>query len=187
LFRPAVRAAKETAVKIYSYVVDHDDGKEPNPQGGTCTLCGCKYSKKTGWKNVIELAAGDFKAGVEVWVIGTGGMGERSVGRKGTLVYAMRVDEVLMGNDFFKRYPKKKPPSAEHGQFALVSRYFWYFGSKAIDLPEEFVGKKSQGFKLEKRGSGFRSHFKQAEIDKFLVWLEPVMDFARVGGIDLRA
>ena len=68
-------------MKIYSYIVDHDDGKEPNPYFGTCTLCRCKFSKSLertrgikGTKNIVELAKeGD-------WVIGTGGEGKRSTG-----------------------------------------------------------------------------------------------------------
>ncbi len=29
-------------VKIYSYVVDHDEGRRPNPISRVCTLCGCE-------------------------------------------------------------------------------------------------------------------------------------------------
>jgi hypothetical protein len=67
------------SIKIFSYIVDHDEGREPNPYFGTCTLCRCKYSKKLeathgqkGSRNIVELAKeGD-------WVIGTGGAGNKS-------------------------------------------------------------------------------------------------------------
>jgi hypothetical protein len=49
-------------------------------------------------------------------------------------------------------------------QFALVSRHFYYFGAKAIVIPGEFD--------LEKKGPGFRRHFDQADIDRFIEWLE---------------
>jgi hypothetical protein len=87
-------------MKVFSYVVDHDDGLEPNPFFGVCTLCRCKYSEsleksrgKKGRKNIVELAEeGD-------WVIGTGGSGKRSAGN-GKLIYAMRVDKRLKRKDF---------------------------------------------------------------------------------------
>lgn len=75
-------------VKVYSYVVDHDNGYGPNPYFGLCTLCRCKYRKRRDVKrrNIVELAeVGD-------WVIGTGGASKQSAGH-GRLVYAMRVDE----------------------------------------------------------------------------------------------
>jgi hypothetical protein len=171
-------------LNIFSYVVDHDEGKEPNPYFGTCTLCRCKFSEKAeksqgkeGPKNIVELAAEKILIGEEVWVIGTGGKGKRSVGRNGTLIYAMRVDEVLTREEFCKQYPKKKsePPKNDfekHEQFALISRHFWYFGSKAISIPERFKCEKPHGFKLEKKGPHFRNHFEQADIDTFLEWLE---------------
>jgi hypothetical protein len=52
--------------KLFSYVVDHDNGFAPNPFGGLCTLAKCKYGTPAK-RNVVELAnEGD-------WVIGTGG------------------------------------------------------------------------------------------------------------------
>ncbi len=42
-------------MKIFSYVVDHDNGFSPNPYYGVCTLAHCKFGKK-GKKNVVELA-----------------------------------------------------------------------------------------------------------------------------------
>ncbi len=43
--------------KLYSYVVEHDNGHAPNPYFGVCTLCRCKFRKHRGRpKNVVELA-----------------------------------------------------------------------------------------------------------------------------------
>ena len=166
-------------MKIYSYVVDHDEGREPNPYFNVCTLCRCKFSKKAeatqgreGRKNIVELACkGD-------WVIGTGGTSKKSAGH-GKLIYAMQVDERLTRWEYFtdRRFIQKKPerPRSEferHKQFALVSWHFYYFGANAIDIPKRFRLEKPKGFRLEKKGPGFRSHFEPADILRFLEWLK---------------
>ena len=156
-------------MKIYSYVVDHDEGREPKPYFGTCTLCRCKYSEtaekthgQRGRKNIVELAEkGD-------WVIGTGGLSGRSAGH-GKLIYAMRVDEKLPREEYYNdlRFAKKKPERPlnnfqKHEQFALISEHFYYFGKKAIDILK---------FKLEKNPRGFHC-VDLAEFDRFREWLE---------------
>ena len=156
-------------MKIYSYVVDHDEGREPNPYFDTCTLCRCKFSKtaektdgQRGQKNIVELAEkGD-------WVIGTGGMSIRSA-KHGKLIYAMRVDEKLKRGKYCSdpRFAEKKPERPlcdfqKHGQFALVSRHFYYFGAQAIDIRK---------FELEKNHRGFH-YVDLAEFERFRKWLE---------------
>jgi hypothetical protein len=82
--------------KLFSYVVEHDRGHAPNPHFRICTLCLCKYRKKTtNRKNIVERAApGD-------WVIGTGGANLKKSAGHGTLIYAMRVDEKLTSATVF--------------------------------------------------------------------------------------
>jgi Nucleotide modification associated domain 2 len=134
-------------VKLYSYVVEHDNGHAPNPYFGVCTLCRCKFE---GRRNIVPLAKeGD-------WVIGTGGASKRSAGH-GKLVYAMRVDEKLTRWEYFtdRRFKQKKPVKTgtyeqtrgdnvsphgdfeKHEQFALLSRHFYYWpapGSEDTEL-----------------------------------------------------
>jgi hypothetical protein len=75
-------------VKLYSYIVDHDTGKAPNPFGGFCTLVCCKFSNHRKWKNIVELAEkGD-------WIVGLGGKSKKSSGH-GTIIYAMLVTEKI--------------------------------------------------------------------------------------------
>jgi hypothetical protein len=164
-------------VKVYSYVVEHDNGYAPNPYFGFCTLCRCKFQESAeGRRNIVELAKeGD-------WVIGTGGASKRSAGH-GKLIYAMLVDEKLTRERYFSdsRFAQKKPMTTsayeqtrgdnvrpcndfEREQFALVSRHFYYFGTNAIDIPKEF--------NIEKKGPGFRNHFSPADIRRFIEWLE---------------
>lgn len=151
--------------KLYSYVVEHDLGDAPNPYGGICTLCRCKFRKYPNRRrNIVELAnEGD-------WVIGTGGASKRSAGH-GRLIYAMRVDEKCTRAEYYSRFSRarkdNKRPRDEfekHEQFALVSRHFYYFGANAIVIPENF--------KIQKKGPGFRRDFNQADIYRFLEWLK---------------
>jgi len=167
--------------KLFSYVVEHDGGGAPNPYFGICTLCLCKYRKKTkSRKNVVEWAApGD-------WVIGTGGANLKKSSGHGTLIYAMRVDEKLTRQQYFvdRRFSKKKPgtngtyeqkqgdnkrprtPFERNKQSVLISRHFYYFGRNAIRVP------KNKFRNLEKTGPWFRSDFDKAYIARFAKWLE---------------
>jgi len=146
-------------VTLYSYAVEHDNGYAPNPYFGVCTLFRCEFRKSAA-----------------------GGASERSAGHR-KLVYAMRVDEKLTREEYYKarRFAQKKPVQGgkyeqtrgdnerphnhdERNQFALVSRHFSYFGAKAICIPKDLD--------IEKKGPGFRSHFDQADIGRFVEWLK---------------
>lgn len=167
-------------MKVFSYVVDHDNGRAPNPYFGFCTLCRCKFNEKAeitqgkeGRKNIVELAEeGD-------WIIGTGGVSARSAGH-GKLIYAMRVDEKIDRGQYFsqRRFALKRPPDsgeykkrmgdnlipsdfARHNQFALISWNFYYFGRQAIDIRK---------FHLEKNPRGFH-YVGEADFRPFLEWL----------------
>ena len=93
-------------MNVYSYVVEHDTGKAPNPYFGCCTLCRCKFRKcATSRKNIVEKAEkGD-------WVIGIGGANLRKSAGHGKLVYAMQVDEKLTREGYYNKlkFKKKKP------------------------------------------------------------------------------
>jgi Nucleotide modification associated domain 2 len=164
--------------KLYSYVVEHDNGHAPNPYFGVCTLCRCKFRDHGGKpKNVVELAVeGD-------WIVGTGGANPKKSTGHGTLVYAMRVDEKLTRQQYYAnpRFARKKPADSsypqtqgdnvqpdsafeKHEQYALVSKHFFYFGANAVALPKRLAF-------LEKRGPGFRNRFQPADIDAFVGWL----------------
>lgn len=162
-------------MKIFSYVVEHDFGNEPNPYGGICTLCRCKYSEKLeegkkGRKNIVELAEkGD-------WIIGTGGANlGRSAGH-GRLIYVMQVDETPNGavcisdsrlKDRMPIAPLTGYQKAKH--FALISNseHFYYFGSRPFDGNSVDIS----GFDLEKRGPGFR-YIDPDHFALFLKWLK---------------
>jgi hypothetical protein len=170
-----VAAKKEDVMKVYSYVVEHDNGYAPNPYFRFCTLCGCKFE---GGKNIVQLAKeGD-------WIIGTGGANLKRSAGHGKLVYAMRVDEKLTRSEYFtdSQFEQKKPVKTgnykqrhgdnedprydvkEHKDFALVSRHFYYLGANAIDIPEGFKN-------FEKKGPMFR-YVDSADFCRFIEWLK---------------
>ena len=166
-------------MKLFSYVVDHDNGFAPNPYYGVCTLAHCKFGVN-GKKNVVELAQkGD-------WVVGTGGRGKRSVGH-GKLIYAMRVDEKLTLKKYYYdvRFQKKKRRKngsyrqgqgdnlnkAKHlrGRYVIISRRYFYFGRNAIKIPIRF--REHPIHPLEKKGPGFRSRFNEKFVTSVVGWL----------------
>jgi hypothetical protein len=162
-------------MKLYSYVVEHDEGRAPNPYFRVCTLCRCKERKSPEKpRNIVELAIeGD-------WIVGTGGANPRKSAGHGKLVYAMRVDERLTREQYYadSRFAKKRAERSPQGdneqprdsfeareQCVLILRHFYYFGAEAIDIPEKFVK-----LGLEKRGPGFRCDF--PDVAGFVDWIE---------------
>lgn len=132
----------------------------------------------------MELVKQAVDEGDTVWVVGSGGADPNKSAGNGKLVYAMRVDEVLSRGEYFKdrRFRRKKwrdgsyeekrgdnirPKSKfeTHEQFVLISRHFFYFGERAIEIPARFRG-------FEKRGRGFRCRFEDADITEFVKWIE---------------
>lgn len=87
----------EVTMKLHSYVVRYDSGFAPNPFYGYCSLATCKPKIRSG------AAVGDFLLG--------SGSADKSIGRGGHLVYAMRVTEALNFTqyDTDPRFQNKKP------------------------------------------------------------------------------
>ena len=109
--------------KLFSYVVDHDLGFAPNPEGNYCTLVHCKFEGMSGRRNVVELAdKGD-------WVIGTGGLGKDSAGH-GRIIYVMRVSERLIFEKYLSdaRFQGRRDCEdfGEGNKFALISKRYFY-------------------------------------------------------------
>lgn len=159
---------------MFSYVVDHDNGFAPNPTRGLCTLAKCKFSKSSK-RNVVEMAEkGD-------WIIGTGGSAGLARGESaghGKLIYAMRVDDKIPLESYCHKYEGKRIDAdydgvVTEGRFALISRHFYYFGRKALAIPQRF-----SDYPLEKKGPGYRRDFSESFIKEFTGWLD---DNFRVG------
>lgn len=84
-------------MSLYSYVVRYDSGFAPNPFYGYCTLATCKPRIRSS-------------AQIDDWIVGSGS-GDKAVNRAGHLVYAMRVTETLLWDQFGAdpRFERKKP------------------------------------------------------------------------------
>lgn len=152
--------------KLFSYVVDHDHGYAPNPEGGFCTLAKCKYGTKK--RNIVELAkVGD-------WIAGTGGVVLSKSAGHGKLIYAMRVDEKIPLAEYCRSNIggriDAKHDIGEKGRTALISHHFFYFGRNAIDISE--IPRKLLDHPFEKSGPGHRSDFSNEFINDFAKWLK---------------
>ena len=152
--------------RLFSYVVDHDNGFAPNPSGGICTLAKCKYGTKK--RNIVEMAKkGD-------WIAGTGGVDLSKSAGHGKLIYAMRVDKKLSLAEYCRTYEgdrvDAKHDIPEKGRFALISRQFFYFGCNAIDISE--IPQKHLDHDFEKSGRGYVSDFSPEFVGDFASWLE---------------
>lgn len=111
--------------KHYIYRIDHDRGFAPNPDLGSCTLCGCKVSSIERWAQPGS------------WVIGVGGNGTRKPNK---LIYAMEVEQVLSRAEFKAKQRKKSKYLKKTKKTAakvLFARKFYYFGDNADDLPRD--------------------------------------------------
>ena len=84
-------------MNLFSYKLDHDFGLAPNPFWGFLTLAVCKSQIRKN-KN---LKIGD-------WIVGTGGKEMRNTGK---LIFAMKVEEILTFDEYWKdpRFECKKP------------------------------------------------------------------------------
>jgi hypothetical protein len=152
--------------KLFSYVVEHDHGRSPNPFGGYCTLAFCKFKEPGDRKrNVVELAA------KEDWIVGTGGASRESAGH-GRLVYAMLVTEKMNLRDYFRdprfadRAGNRPEFAGRTDMFALVSNHFYYFGKEAPQLAPRHLA-----YPIERGGRGHRNKFPQRFIDDFVAWI----------------
>src|SRR3990172_12947796 len=80
-------------MKLSAYIVRHDSGFSPNPFGGVCTLACCKPAIRR------SAVPGDI-------IVGTG---SARYALSGYLIYAMRVGTVLAIDQYWERYPSKRP------------------------------------------------------------------------------
>lgn len=177
---------------LFSYVVRTDGGSAPNPFWGVCTLVICKPRiRRTARVGDWIAGTGSSQSSVgnlqrklvyamrvtdkvpmheydalarEHW---PGKVPDRRNGdprrRVGDAVY-----------DFGEDPPRVRPGAVhtcEHrdhdlsGEYALLSEHFYYFGDRAVDLPDHLLG-------IVKRGPGHRSRGNDPYLGPFLEWLE---------------
>lgn len=137
---------------MYSYVVDHDHGENPNPFGEYCTLVHCKCkTHSTAKSNIVEMAS------VGDWIVGTGGKSEDSTGCNDCIIYIMQVTEKLLIDDYIKDQRFSGRWDAQRTNLyqthALVSNRFCYFGKRFFNISElplhcQDITKNNQGYRV---------------------------------------
>lgn len=161
--------------RLFSYVVEHDEGRSPNPFGRYCSLAHCKFSRNGTRKNIIE------SAGQGDWIVGTGGASARSAGH-GRVIYAMKIKYKLTLAEYYRdtrfkgRIDNRPEDSHREDRFVLIGTEFYYFGANAPRIPPMF-----KRHPLEKKGPGFRKDFDEAFADSFAAWLQASFRRGRQG------
>lgn len=147
-------------MRLFSYVVRYDSGFAPNPFYGFCTLATCKPQIRTS-------------AEVDEWIVGTGSS-DRRVKRGGTLVYAMRVTEVLTRRRYWDdpRFRRKRANLRGSSKHACGDNiYLWNSAKKQWRQLDSYHSKADGSPNLE--------HVQRdTRVDRVLVSL----DFVYFGG-----
>lgn len=161
-------------MNLYTYVVADDTGFAPHPFGDYCTLACCKP--------VIRRTAkpGD-------WIVGIGSV--NNVGND-KIIYVMEVTEKITFNEYYKdnrfqnridniyqkhqdEWVQKTNPyhgkdDIEHDtktEYVLISDNYFYFGKKAVQIPEEFRN-------FIKGGRGHRKTYSPEFIQELIRWIK---------------
>ena len=194
-------------MRLYAYVVTHDNGFAPNPFHGFCTLATCKPL-------ICK------RAEIGDWVLGVGSTQNNQAGK---LIYAMRVEEAMSFDDYWAdpRFQQKRPnPNGaeefrcgdnvyhrcldsgdwiqEHSYHSLangfpnprfvkndtkpprvlISEHFAYYGKGAVGIPNHIMF-----YDDEDRFTGFRGYRCNfpSTLERYIVeWLE---DLTRSPGV----
>ena len=109
--RDSAARSGRSDLRLFSYVVARDYGFAPNPFFSRCTLATCKPRIRG------TASLGD-------WVIGTG---SQQKNRRGYLVYAMEVDEIMTFGEYWlsPRYRMKRPNLRGSWKQAYGDNIYW--------------------------------------------------------------
>lgn len=178
--------------KLYSYCVKNDAGAAPNPFWGICTLTICKpvirrSAEKDDW--IVGLGSanspvGDMSKRMVYAMKVTDKMTmekydqfcrEKYKNKKPDWRghdYRLRVGDCIY--DFSQGQPPKLRLSVHdegnrkkdlEGQYALLSTHFYYFGDKAVELPDHLQP-------IIKHGQGHKSDANDPYVEQFVEWIE---------------
>ena len=185
-------------MKLYSYVVTHDTGFSPNPFWGYCTLADCKpkirrTAKVRDWiiglspktkgnrliyamkvKEIIQF--GDYYRDSRFAAKIPDYTKKKVVYKRGDNIY-----KPLPNADFqqlqsmHSNETNEDPKTKAHdlgGKNVLISKTFYYFGSRALDLPENLDDLKV--------GRGHKSKFSPDIVSAFRTFITHQRGRARV-------
>jgi Nucleotide modification associated domain 2 len=176
--------------QLFTYTIPVDDGAAPNPFRGMCTLAICKpgirrAAQKGDW--VAGLGSKNSPSGnlsgrlvyaMRVEKVLTLKEYDRQARRK----WPHRIPNIVSADlserlgdciyDYSKPNPKLRPSvhgpknrkTDLRGENALISRHFYYFGSRAIEVPRSLR-------RICHQTQGHKSHANDPYVRKFVAWL----------------
>lgn len=169
-------------MKIYVYIVPVDDGAAPNPYGGVCTLAICKsnlrkIAKQGDWiiglnsefkliytmkiTTVITMKEYDSYTKENLPIKIPNKTSKKIEEQMGDSVYDFSNDEIKLRASVHSRCTKEMDLA---GKNVLLSSYFYYFGNKVKELPQEFEN-------IVNLDMDFIELTQELKIS-FLIWLE---------------
>ena len=171
-------------MKIMSYVITHDYGFAPNPYGGMLTLATCKPVIRNNAKlGDILVATDSTKGAYGNKLIYVGKISEiitmdeyfedlkfEYKKPKGTSGEGCRGDNIYYKNNnkwFQLENRFHDEGNMEHdlkSKNVLICEEFWYFGNKALEIPDRFLG-------IVKNGPGHKNTSNKDMISSFLDWI----------------
>lgn len=184
-------------MRLFSYVVARDYGFAPNPFGGSCTLATCKPEIRQraavgDWVAGLTSTADRVKPGFvyvmkidEVLTYDAYWHDARFQFKKPSRVGSVKQ---MFGDNIYHQSPQGVWYQADsHHSFdggvanprniandtkshgVLVGRRFAYWGSSAIDVPDDFLDCNGLSICLQR---GYRSKFPEEFVQAFAAWFE---------------
>ena len=173
-------------ILLRSYKMKHDTGFAPNPYGGVLSLATCK----PGIRRCAKL--GEWIAGFTSKQLCGDGLNYEK------LIYLMLISEKLRFEEYYEKYPKKRPDNCICGDniytlrngvyvqidndwhdkcdlkkdtstpFVLLGTEFYYFGIDAVPVPDDCRPNVPGG----QAGYGYKTEGKKAQ--DFIDWVKSV-------------
>jgi hypothetical protein len=176
---------------LFTYTIPVDDGAAPNPFHGLCTLAICKpgirgAAKKGDWVAGLgskRAPSGDLSKRLVYAMRVDESIPFHEYDERAAAAWPHRIPD-MSSVDLTRRLgdciydcsgtsPKQRPsvhgPANREtdlrGKNVLISRNFYYFGSKAIKLPKEL-------FPICHQGQGHKSRRNDPYLERFAEWLQ---------------
>jgi hypothetical protein len=170
-------------MKLYSYIIKEDTGFSPNPFYGYCTLANCKpkirqtasvgdwivgLSPKSSGNRIIYAMRVDEILPYELYFNDSRFEAKIPDFHKRSVIYKCgdNIYKPLPNGDFQQlrsMHCEENKARDLGGFYVLISRTFYYFGSKAPELPDDLCELKV--------GRAHKNRFNQEVISKFLQFI----------------
>lgn len=189
-------------MRLFSYCIPIDDGAAPNPYFGECTLVICKpvirrAAKPGDWVcgvGSVNVDGKDYSGKLVYAMQVTSKMtlaeyddhcraiGSKKIPDLTSNDYRRKVGDCIY--DFSDSHKVTLRPSVHteanmksdcDGEFALISKHFFYFGQNPVDLPANLKG-------IIRQGRGHQSVRNEHAKEDFVKWIEENYELNRLYG-----